>query len=421
MRPTDDINKLIKKLRLKASARLDKRVHDGISKALAESEKKESAVTQSSIWRTIMKSPFTKLAAAVCIVTMVVVLSLSFLGESATPAYGIEQTIKANHSVRYIHIKHFDSEHEDDPVECWVKCGEFGQIESTRIHLPQWSSPGNGVQEVLWKQNKLQIWLKQKNVLFVCSDSAVAENMLSMLEKSDPRRAVQNLYERQRRNEINVKIDEHSDKAEPIVITATCLPESATPDRRMLFFVDRATRLVICTELYRLRDGKYEYESRKEYYDYNRPIPDDMFSLDDEIPDDVILVDQTTREVGLAQGQLSEDEVAVEVVRRLFEALIAKDYVQAGKLLNGIPADIIEQNYGQLNVLRILSIGPAAPHPEIGTQGRVVPCIVELEKDGETSQWKFDRIGVRQVYDQPGRWTICDGLGNYKKVLFLDR
>jgi hypothetical protein len=73
MRPADEINESIKRLRLKASARLDKRVHDDISKALAESEKTESAVPQPNIWRTIMKSPITKLSAAVAIIIVVLV------------------------------------------------------------------------------------------------------------------------------------------------------------------------------------------------------------------------------------------------------------------------------------------------------------------------------------------------------------
>jgi hypothetical protein len=34
---------------------------------------------------------------------------------------------------------------------------------------------------------------------------------------------------------------------------------------------------------------------------------------------------------------------------------------------------------------------------------------VEIEKDGEKSEMKLDRLGVRQVYNQPGRWTIFGG------------
>ena len=72
MRPTDNINKLIKKLKLKASADLDKRVHDDISAALAESEKTtKSARPEPNIWRIIMKSRIIKLAAAAVIVIAV--------------------------------------------------------------------------------------------------------------------------------------------------------------------------------------------------------------------------------------------------------------------------------------------------------------------------------------------------------------
>jgi hypothetical protein len=289
--------------------------------------------------------------------------------------------------------------------------------------VPEWWSPGNGIQEAVWKQNELQIWSKKRNILCLVGDSTLADNLLSLLEKCDPRLTVQHLYERQQRSEMKLEIDEPSDKAKPIVITATCLPESSTPDLLASVFVDPATNLVTCIEAYRLRNGIYEYEGRQEYYNYNQPIPDEMFTLEDELPDDVIVVDQLTQEVGLAQGQLSEDEVAVEVVRRFFEALIAKDYVEAGRLIGGIPADPVEQEFGRMNLLRILSIGPAAPHPELGTKARVVPCILEIEVDGEIRHRKWDRMGVRQgfVYNQPGRWTICDGHRNYKRVLFLDQ
>lgn len=71
MRPADNTNELIKKLQLKASANLDKRVHDDISRALTKSQKTESAITQPKIRRTIMKSRITKLATAAAIAIVV--------------------------------------------------------------------------------------------------------------------------------------------------------------------------------------------------------------------------------------------------------------------------------------------------------------------------------------------------------------
>ena len=77
MRPSDNINELIKKLQLKASADLDKRVHDDISAALTESEKTKSVQPEPNIWRIIMKSRITKLAAAAAI-TIIVLGGITF-------------------------------------------------------------------------------------------------------------------------------------------------------------------------------------------------------------------------------------------------------------------------------------------------------------------------------------------------------
>jgi outer membrane lipoprotein-sorting protein len=73
MRPTDNINRLIKKLQLKASAYLDRRVLGDFDIALAESEKTESADAKPNRWRIIMKSPITKLAAAAVIIIAVLI------------------------------------------------------------------------------------------------------------------------------------------------------------------------------------------------------------------------------------------------------------------------------------------------------------------------------------------------------------
>ena len=80
MRPADNVNELINKLKLKASANLDKRVHDDISAALAESDKIKSAFIQPKIGRTIMKSLSAKIAIAAVIIVAVVLGLFEFIG-----------------------------------------------------------------------------------------------------------------------------------------------------------------------------------------------------------------------------------------------------------------------------------------------------------------------------------------------------
>ena len=323
-------------------------------------------------------------------------------------AYAIEQTIEANHTVRYIHIKDL-KDGKDEPKEFWVECDQFGQVKNVRMHLPECSSPVDGAKVIVWKENKVQVYFKRKNLLFIATDKTVADRMLKLVEECDPRLAVERLYEQEQQSKIKIEIEEPSNKAEPIIVTATHLPESPTPDQRAVLSVDQATRLVIAIELYQLKDGKYQHLGLMEFCEYNQPIDAKMFTLDG-VPDDVMRIDQTTQKIGLAQGDLSDEEIAVKIVQQFFKALIAEDYDKAGKLMEGIPAERMQQGFGHIKFLRIVSIGPVAPHPIPETKGLVVPCTVEIEKDGQTSEWKLDRLGIRQVFNQPGRWTIFGGI-----------
>ena len=73
MRPADNMEKLIKKLRYKASAETHERVLGNVLQALGKSEKDKSGEMAPNIWRTIMRSPITKLAAAAAIIVVALV------------------------------------------------------------------------------------------------------------------------------------------------------------------------------------------------------------------------------------------------------------------------------------------------------------------------------------------------------------
>jgi len=371
------------------------------TKSVGESERIEKLSTK-LIARRIIMNRFTKLAAAAVIIAAVM-LSINFWSKTIPTAYAFEQTVEANHSVRYIHIKDFASGHEDEPKEFWLEFNEDGQVKNVRMHMPAWDAPNDGAKVIVWKENKAQVWLKKKNVLLTVRDKVVADRMLKLVEAFDPRLLVERFYKQEAEGMVKIEIDEPSNKAEPIVVTAT------SPRRRSVLLVDQATKLVTAIKFYQLKDGEYQYLGLMEFNGYNQPIEAKVFTLD-EVPDDVVRIDQTTQAVGLEQGNLTDEEVAVEVVRKFFEALIAKDYAKAGQLLEGEPADFIQKQFGQIKFLRIISVGPAAPHPNPETKGLVVPCTLEIEKDGEIIQWKREGVGVREVYNQPGRWTIFSSI-----------
>jgi hypothetical protein len=404
MMPSDNIHKLIKKLNVKASPELDSRVHDDISKALAEPKQTQPAPMQPNIWRIIMKNPMTKFATAAAVI-LIAVLGITFLEQSTTTAYAIEQTIQASHSIRYLHFKNFIEPH-DEPMEFWVEFGATGQLKNMRFNKPEWMDPGDGETIIVWKNNKMQLYSKRKNFLITMKDKEIAAQAQKQAEQLDPKHAATNILQAQDEGDTKVEIEEPENKAEPIIITATSLVENGLPFQRMVLFVDQATRLVNSVEAYKLEDGEYHKMFTIEYYDYNQPIASEMFTLDD-VPDDAMRIDETTQEVGLLQGDLTDNEIAVEVVRRFLEALIEKDYAEAGRMFSGTPAERIERAYGGTRFIRIISIGEPTKVPAM--KALKVPCEIEIEEDGQVSVWEPEHSYVRQVHGQPERWAINGG------------
>jgi len=277
-----------------------------------------------------------------------------------------------------------------------------------RIHKPAWMDPSDGESVIVWKDGKMEFWIKKKNFLFIQKDQEIAAQVFSTIEELDPKHAAANILQAQDEGDTEVEIDEPENKAEPITIKATSLVENDLPFQRVILLVDQATRLLNSVEMYQLKDGEYVPLSTVEFYDYDIPIDSKVFTLDD-VPSDAMRIDQTTQEIGLLQGDLTDNEIAVEVVHQFFEALIARDYAKAGRFTGGTPAERIQEKYGHIRFIRIVSLGEPVLNP--ATTELRVPYVVEIEENGIITEWKtkHNYIPVRQVHGQPGRWATTGG------------
>lgn len=403
MKSLKDIQKMITEFNIKPRSEMRNNV---LNDALEmQRRQKYRNISGAYMWRKIMTSKITKLAMAAVII-IAAIFSITLWDKSIPAAYAIEQTIQASHSVRYLHIKSFMTSMSDTPIECWVEFDRSGQVKNIRVNKPAWMDPGDGESVIVWKDNKMQLWVKKKNFLVTLKDKEVAAQILSMVEQLDPKNAAADILQSQEKGDMEVEIQEPENKAEPIVITATSLVENNLPFQRAILFVDQATKLLNSVETYRLKDGEYIHFSTIEFYDYNIPIDPEMFTFDN-IPEDVMRMDQASQQVGLAQGDLSDNEIAKKIIRRFLQALIEKDYTEAGRLWGGVPAERIEKAYGQIKFIRIISIGEPTPKPEM--KALYVPCTVEIEENGKVTQWQPEHSYVRQVHGQPKRWEIIGG------------
>ncbi len=350
-----------------------------------------------------MRSPTAKVAAAAAILAAVVL----FIGpwdRSVPSAYAIEQTIEANRSVRYLHIKNFTSGHEE-PREGWLELGEDGQVTKMRAHMPEWASPADGPRVIVWKNGTVQMWLKRQNLLGITKADGIQEQLTGILRELDPRLALAHISELAQQGKVEIAIEEPSDGSRPILMTVTYLPENGSPGRRRVLSIDPTTKLITVMELYRLKDSEYQREGRIELREYNQPIDAGVFDLANEVPVDARRLDFAATDLGLAQGQLSDEEVAAAVVRQFFEALIAGDYDTAGRLLP-LGAARLKEQFGPVKFLRIVSIGPATRSPGSETKELTVPCTIEIEEDGKRKSVTLNGVQVQPLAAQPTRWAI---------------
>jgi len=418
MKRVRDVERIVRDLRHPAEAGTHQRILNNLLDVLKQRQR-QPAGGPPALRRAIMRSPITRLAAA-AVFLIGGSLLVGLLIHTTPPAYALDQTVTANQQLRTLHMTTFCSGHEE-PKEFWLQCNERGQIEKTRWHMPVWDAPEDGAKVVVWKDGKIQIWFKgtqkKRSGLVTYTQTDAPYWLLEFARKSDPRPSIAQLKEEQARGEAQLEIQEPTDKTQPILVTATYAPQGQAPGRRTVLRVNQATKLVTSIEAFVLQDGGYALQYRQEFRGYNVPLDPALFDLDGTVPPEVLRIDGDARKAtdakrGLPQGSLSDDEIATEVVRQFFEALIAQDYEKAGQLLCGTSAEEMKQTFGKTRWLRIVSMDKPTPHPMPEVGGLRVPCKVEIEKDGVKSVREPYGPFVRTIHRQgePPRWEIHGGL-----------
>jgi hypothetical protein len=222
------------------------------------------------------------------------------------------------------------------------------------------------------------------------------------------------MYDLERKGDVEIEIQEPADKTDPIILTCTWLPntfltDGKSPQMRTIVFVDQVTKLVSSIEVYRLEDGEYEACGVWEYPDYDTLFEPGIFDLEGQVPADVKRLDLMTLDIGLEQTDLTEEEIAVKVVRSFLQALIAKDYDRAIKIHGYEDPDEKEgllKRFEKLNIVRIISVGDPV-YPRFASWDRLeVPCKVELEENGRIIEWQIEDVLALRVIGHANRWRV---------------
>ena len=221
----------------------------------------------------------------------------------------------------------------------------------------------------------------------------------------DPKQVIETLRRQAGDGEIILDVNEPDQKNEPIVLVVTYPAESRSANWKKVLYIDQATRLVKKEEKFEMRDGQYQHVRTAEFLDYNQQIAPEMFTLEGELPDNVIVIDQSDQEVGLAQGDMTDQEVAVAVTQQFLQAWSANDSNKVGQLFLGLPDFLAAKYLDGENPFKIISVGPAHRSSNPDSNAMNCPCKILGESEGQYYQNDME-MSVIPVSGQPGRWMI---------------
>jgi len=403
MNTPDNIEKLIKNAVIHSNPDANQAVLKEFLQQFDNTRERNPAVMQPNIRRTIMKSPITKIATA-AVVIIAAALSFTLLDKTVTKAWAIEQSIQAHHSVRSILVRAFKSRASmgnDESSDLWIKYDSKGKVTHFRMDS---TNTGDGAKSIVINQGIAKVWMSDKNTLMLFKGAEMTKELEKLASDFDPKQSLQRLYDLQDNlDESKLTIIEPEQEGEPVIFEVINDADSSY----FRYCFDAETKLLIQFEKYRFAGENYELEDKYEFFRYNQPIDDSLFELDD-IPNDALIIDQASANVGIEKDDMTDNEIAMEVVRQCLEAAIAQDYGKVKETLGGTPGKALEMAFGG-RILRIVSIDEPVPHEKWG-HILCVPCKIEIENN--EGNWIADfKPHVKRLENQSGnKWSICGGI-----------
>ena len=346
------------------------------------------------IGRTIMKSPIKKLAVA-AVIMIAVMLSVHLWDKSAPSAYAFAQTVEAMQGKRSFHIQTYFQQRRKD--EFWAEFDEEGKL--LRYRQKEGKGP-DGSLLTLWENGVQSQYFPPPWGVHLMKRVDNTDGGLEGLEEFDPETTVQEIHALVADGDAIMEVQKPAPYARLKTLRVTRI--DGKPLRQVLV-VDPATKLVVRVDNYWGEQAERVLHKGTEVLEYNESIDPGLF--EPNFPEDTIVIDQVTQEVGMAQGEMTDKQVAVATLREALDALAKEDYTKAGKLCGGAPRRLLDKFFAQWRPVSTVSIGSPEYVQNVLPVYRV-KCTYEVDRDGQVETVSPTFI-VRAVSGQPGRWYVA--------------
>lgn len=113
--------------------------------------------------------------------------------------------------------------------------------------------------------------------------------------------------------------------------------------------------------------------------------------------------------LGLLQGEQTDRQIVRAITADFFNALIAKDFIKAGALTEGMDPATIQVLADMIKPTRIVAIKEPVAQTSAPVVFFTVQCNVDVHVAGITQVASFT-VKIRAIPEQPPRWAITGGL-----------
>ncbi|GEM_PF-927469 len=394
MRLLRDIKKSVAQAGIRTAPGADRAVLEHLLEQLPDNQKRSSAAYDPPKGRrSIMRSPVTRFAAAAVFLGVAGVL-IAMMVRTTTPAYAFGQTVEAMQGKRSFHIQTYWQQQRKD--EFWAEFDKDGNLIRFRQHESE--GPENTL-VTIWEDNVMSQYYPPPWGVHLMTHVENTGGGLEGLEEFDPETIVTGIDALVAEGKAVMEMEESL--RDTYRMTIHVKRTDGEPLKQTLV-VDPVTKFVVRIDDHWGQEDGGTIHHGIEVLEYNEVMDPGLFER--AFPEGTVLIDQVTQEVGMAQGDMTNDKAAVEVLRQMLEAWAQGDYATAGNLCGGAPVEMLSERYAHLRPVRILSIGQPAPIRFISPRFRI-PCQYEIERDGQT-EVTSQEFYVFAVNGRPGRWYV---------------
>lgn len=396
MRPSEGVERAI---RTKLHFGVEQPLRDELlARAVHEqglSQETEPALAGPAIGRQVMRSPGMKWAVAAVVAAVVGTGLIGIWPSGGQAAYAFAQTVEAMQGKRSFHIQTYRQQRRKD--EYWAEFDKEGNL--IRFRQEEEMRPRETM-VTLWKGGIRSHYYPPPWRIHLMSRVENTAGGLEGLEEFDPETIVQEIDALVADGKAVMEVQDPPPYANLKTIHVTRTDGKAL---KQVLVVNPDTKFVVRVDNYWGEEGGEVSHTGIEVLEYNAAMDSRLFEPDPS--EGTLTIDQVSQEVGLAQADMSREELACEIVRQLLEAWAAADYVKAGRLLGGAPPKLfLREHYRSLQPTSIASIGRPVLVERSPTVLRV-KCRYKVERDGQVKTVS-PTFAVDGVDGQPRRWYV---------------